>query len=157
VTSQIVIDLKEHPSRVPQYIELRNRYVELLLSTPVQLEETRRWLDGGGIEVRCLVEGEAMIGSVVLYLAKGGEVAFFVKEPGKGVGTRLLRIIEEVAKEKRQDRIWSWVLLSNEPAKMAFLKSGFIQEKISERVYRGKARKGFLFGKNLGLGRYADG
>lgn len=145
-----VIDLKDHPSLIPQYIELRNRYVELLLTTPVDLEGTRTWLTRETVEVRCLVEGEVLIGSVILYLDRDGEVAFFVREPGRGAGTQLLNVIGEVARERKQDRVWGWVLLENDPARRAFLKAGYALEGISVRIREGKSLAGYILEKRLG-------
>jgi GNAT superfamily N-acetyltransferase len=141
---QRVIDLKEHASYVAQYVDLRNRYVDLLLTNPVHVEETRTWLARDGIEVRCLVDRDVLIGCVILYLNRGGEVALFVKERGKGLATPLLHAVEEVARNKGRDDIWAWVLLGNEPAKRAFLKAGYVLDATTEKVHKGIVRKGYL-------------
>jgi hypothetical protein len=52
-----VIDLRDHPGYVEQYMEQRNRYSDLLLTRPVSREETEEWLQREGVVVRCLVEG----------------------------------------------------------------------------------------------------
>jgi len=143
------IDLKEHPSIVPQYVEMRNRYVDLLLTEPVTVEGTARWLRDGKVEVRCLVDEDLLKGSVILYFDREGEVAFFAGEPGKGIGTRLLAIVENVAREKGLGRMWARVLTSNEPAGRAFLKAGYALDGTMESAWRGKRHEVHVFRKVL--------
>ena len=52
-----VIDLRDHPGYMEQYIEQRNRYSDLLLTRPVSREQTEKWLREDGVVVRCLVDG----------------------------------------------------------------------------------------------------
>jgi hypothetical protein len=144
-----VIDLRKNLFYLQQYVESRNRYVDLLLSNAVTVDETRKWLDRERVEVRCLVEGEKLLGSAILYLAKDGEVAFFVEVPGAGVGTRLLHVIQEVASERKLDCVWAWVLVTNERAKRAFVKAGYIFDGFTERVYGNEVRMGCIFRKKI--------
>ncbi len=84
------IDLKERRSFVAQYVELRNSHRDVLLTREVSLPETLAWLDRTDVEIRCLVDNGVIAGAVLLYPEKGGEIAIFVKEPGQGLGSRLL-------------------------------------------------------------------
>src|SRR5208283_5873663 len=106
------VDLKTHRSYVQQYLDLRNAHRDLLLTRELTLEETIPWLDATDTEIRCLVNGHIVVGVVMLYLEKNGEVSFFTRDPRKGLGSKLLRVIEQVARERKIDKIWAWVLIT---------------------------------------------
>jgi len=146
---QRMIDLKKDEFFIPQYVELRNRYVDLLLTNPVTAEETKEWLRKEDIEVRCLVDDHVLIGAVILYLDRQGEVAFFVKNRNRGTGSQLLEIIERVAKGRRLNSLWAWVMSSNVTARKAFTKNGYLLEGAAERRYKGKVLHGFVLRKKL--------
>ena len=145
-----VIDLRDHPRYVEQYMEQRNRYSDLLLTRPVSREETEEWLQRDGVVVRCLVEGGILEGTVILYLDRGGEVAFFARQPGRGVGPRLLGIIEETGHKNGLVRMWAWVLCVNERARRVFQKCGYSEIAVTERVHVGMIYKGFFMTKAIG-------
>jgi RimJ/RimL family protein N-acetyltransferase len=115
----------------------------------VNASETREWLKKNDIEIRSLVENDILLGVVILYLNKEGEISFFAKELNKGIGSRLLNIIEEVAKKKNLKSIWAWVLGENLIAQKAFEKNGFKKESVSEKEYKGVLRKGIQYKKYL--------
>jgi len=144
-----IIDLKKDESFISQYVDLRNRYVELLLSNLVTVTETKKWLTDEDVEVRCLIEDNVLIGAVILYMKKKGEVAIFVKDQKRGIGTKLLNVIEKVAKEKNLNGVWAWVLKDNFIAQRVFEKNGFIKEALSERKYKGLVKQGFKYKKLL--------
>jgi len=144
-----IIDLKQDEFFLPQYVELRNHYVDLLLTNSVTVDETKDWLVKENVEVRCFVDSQTLIGVVILYLNKEGEVAFFVKNRNRGVGSQLLKVIEEVAKGKKLNGLWSWVMSSNLAAQKAFTKNGYLLEGETERRYRNKILRGFVFRKKL--------
>ena len=96
-----IIDLKKEAGFVDQYIELRNRYAELLLTSAVEMTGTRQWLKRGDIEIRGIADGGVLLGVVILYLDRDNEIAFFARERNRGIGSKLLSIIESVAVEKR--------------------------------------------------------
>lgn len=148
-----VVDLKENAGFIRQYVDLRNRYVDLLLTREVLREETGEWLEKPEVEVRCLVEGDVLAGAVILYLGRGGEVAFFVREPGKGVGSELLRIIEGVGMERGLRSLWAWVLRTNIPALKTFLKNHYIIDGETEKWHKGSAYRGYLLKKRISPGR----
>jgi ribosomal protein S18 acetylase RimI-like enzyme len=90
-----------------------------------------------------------LIGAVILYLNKDNEVAFFVKDRNRGIGSQLLRAIEEVAREKKLKGIWAWVLSSNTVAQKSFLKDGYLMEEKTQRRYNDKDHEGVIFRKKL--------
>ena len=142
-----IVDLKKDKSFVSQYVDLRNTHIELLLTTPVTIPETIEWLLNKNIEVRCLIQNNILIGVAILYLNKRGEIAFFVKEQKKGVGSQLLNIIEEVARERTLDSVWAWVLSSNVNAQRAFIKNEYFLVRKGKRKYNNKTLRGFVFRK----------
>ena len=144
-----IIDLRKREDFINQYVQLRNAYAELLLTSPVNVSETREWLQKNDIEIRSLVENDILLGVVILYLNKEGEISFFVKESSKGIGSRLLNIIEEVAKKKNLKSIWAWVLEENLIAQKAFEKNRFKKESVSWKEYKGIVRKGIQYKKYL--------
>ena len=144
-----VIDLKKDDRFVGQYVHLRNSYVDLLLTSCVGNSETREWLKNEDVEVRGLVSDDVLTGVAILYMNKGGEIAFFAKEKNRGIGGRLLALIEEVARKRKLDTIWGWVVDGNLIAQRVFQKSGFVSEGMSEREYGGSIRRGVKYTKCL--------
>lgn len=145
-----VVDLKRTRSYVSQYVELRNRYSQLLVTRPVTVAETEKWLDNAQVSVRCLVLEGKVIGAAVLNFERGGEVTFIAAIKGQGVGPRLLQVIEEAAREKKSDSIWAWVLSGNLIAQKAFASNGYVKEKEISRIYGGKKVNGISFRKLIG-------
>jgi RimJ/RimL family protein N-acetyltransferase len=146
---QKIIDLKKDKKFIEQYVELRNKYTDLLLTDSVDISGTEEWLKKSNIEIRAIVEDDILHGVVILYLNRDAEVAFFAKEKSKGTGSKLLQIIEKVAKQKELPYIWAWVLEENLIAQRVFEKAGFKREGIDEREYKGLIRKGVNFRKML--------
>ena len=145
-----IIDLKEKDNLIEEYVHLRNRYAELLLTLPVNVPETKEWIKkNDDVEVRGFVQNNILLGVAILYLNRGGEVAFFAKEQQKGIGSKLLKIIEEVAREKKLKGVWAWVLSANTIAQKSFMKNGYLLEQKTERKFNDKDVEGFIFRKNL--------
>jgi len=145
-----IIDFKEKEYFIEQYVHLRNSYTDLLLTSPVNIPETKECLKKtNDIEIRGIVQDNILLGVVILYLNREGEIAFFVKKQNQGMGSRLLEIIEGVAKEKNLRSIWGWVLKENLIAQRVFEKKGFIKEGRSEREYRGIINHGIKYKKFL--------
>lgn len=142
-----VIDLKKDESFIPQYVDLRNRYSELLLTNPIAVNETKLWLMNEDVEVRCLIEDGILTGAAILYLNKKGEISFFARDPNKGIGSRLLAIIENVGRGRNLQSVWAWVLKENVIAQKVFEKNGFIREGIIEKECRGMLREGIKYQK----------
>lgn len=146
---QRIIDLKAEEIFVGEYVSLRNRYHELLLTKPVNVAETKEWLRDDQIEIRGLVKDNVLLGVVILYLNRDGEIAFIATARHQGIGTELLKIIEQVAKEKKLKSLWAWVLSDNMAAKRAFEKNGYRMEGESPRFYEGKRRTGIQVRKEI--------
>lgn len=147
-----IIDLKKDEFFIPQYVELRNHYVDLLLTNSVSADETKEWLGREDVEIRCLIEDNVLTGAAILYLNKKGEVAFFVKNRNRGVGSQLLKVIEEVAKGKKLNSLWAWVMSSNLAAQKTFIKNGYLLEGETEKRFRDKVFPGFVFRKRIVIG-----
>jgi GNAT superfamily N-acetyltransferase len=145
-----VIDLKKEKKLLQQYVDLRNQYVHLLLTLPVFLDKTEEWLRKTDTEVRGIVQDETLYGVAILYVNMGGEIAFFVREQNKGLGSQLLNIIETVAMERGVKAVWAWVLDNNEIAQKVFEKSGYMrEERIEKKVYNQKDYQGIIYRKEL--------
>ncbi|MEW6740277.1 MAG: GNAT family N-acetyltransferase [Nitrospirota bacterium] len=148
-STEEIINLKEHDFFIEQYINLRNSYAELLLTLPVNISDTKEWLKKNDIEIRGVVQDITLLGVVILYLNKNGEIAFFVREQNKGFGGMLLDIIEKLAIERGLKSVWAWVLKDNLIAQRVFEKKGFIKEEIIEREYKGVIKQGIRYKKYL--------
>jgi len=143
------VNLKERGDLVEQYVALRNTCLDLLLTRSVTAEETRQWLEQDGVEVLGLTEGDRLFGAVVLYKDRDNEIAFFASDRGQGIGTELLRIIEEVASWQGLHTIWGWVLCRNLAAQKTFEKAGFSRTGESTKTYAGKVESGFEYRKHV--------
>jgi ribosomal protein S18 acetylase RimI-like enzyme len=146
-----IVDLKKEDKFICQYITLRNSYCDMLLTSPVDMKGTEKWLKekGDNVEILGLVESGDLSGVSILYLDKNGEIAFFSKDPNKGTGDRLLKIIEKAARSRKVSYIWAWVLKDNSIAQHVFEKNGFIKEKDDMREYGGVMKKGVFYRKGL--------
>lgn len=144
-----IIDLKYEEAFIGEYVSLRNRYSEPLLAKPVNVRETKEWLKGNDIETRGIVQESTLMGVAILYLKRNGEIAFFAKHQNQGIGAKLLKIIERVAKEKNLHSVWAWVLCDNVAAKRTFQKNGYTMECESSRFYKDRNKRGVTFRKEI--------
>ena len=149
IVAMEIIDLKKEKSFIEQYVQLRNKYTELLLALPVNILDTKEWLKKNDVEIRGIVQNNVLLGVTILYLSKGGEVSFFVKDKNAGLGSKLLDIIDEIAKDKRMESVWAWVLDYNFIAQKVLEKKGYIKQGMSEREYGGTVKQGFKYKKKL--------
>ena len=113
------------------------------------ISKTKNWLRRNDIEVRGFAQDDVLLGVVILYMHNDGEVACFVRYPNKGIGSKLLKIIEGVAKEKKLGSIWTWVRIDNSIARRVFEKNGFRKTEISEREYDNTLKQGIEYKKLL--------
>lgn len=143
------VNLRQREDLIEQYVNLRNSYTDVLLTLPVDVDRTKEWLKKADVEVMGLAKDNILMGVVILYLHRDGEVAFFARERNKGTGSRLLDIIERVAKEKGLRFLWGWVLEDNLIARRTFEKNGYIRKETAGREYKGILKKGVRFTKNL--------
>jgi len=144
-----IVNLKEEPDFVAQYVSLRNLYCDLLLTTPVNVPETKTWLERDDIEIRGIVRGNELIGIAILYLNRKGEIAFFAKHLHSGIGSRLLSVIETTARERGLQEVWAWVLTENTNAQKTFLKNGYRSDGESTKRYMGAEKTGVIFRKQI--------
>ena len=145
------LDLEADSPWVTPYVALRNQYVDLLLSEPVDVASTRRWLgDNDGTKVRCLIDGDRLLGCLILYPSRDGEVAFFAADKGSGIGARLLCLIPDLAASMDLDSVWAWVRTDNRIAQKVFEKCGFYSVGIETRVYTGEQILGIRYVRHLG-------
>jgi len=144
-----IIDLRKDPDFIEQYVNLRNGYCDVLLTSPINVADTRIWLQRDDIEIRGIVRGHVLAGVVMLFLSRKGEIAFFTKHKGAGLGSRLLGIIEVAARERGLDGVWAWVLADNIGAQRAFEKNGFEKEGTFQKEYVGMMKHGIKYKKYL--------
>ena len=90
-----------------------------------------------------------MAGVAILYMNKGGEVSIFTGKSRCGFGSVLMRRIEDIARMRKMQSIWSWVLKDNIPARCFFEKEGFRSEGSGVKTYKGIVREGVVFRKIL--------
>jgi GNAT superfamily N-acetyltransferase len=145
-----IIDLKREKAFIEEYVSLRNRYCELLLTQRVNTEQTKKWLQDGNVEIRGIVQDTDLLGVAILYLDRQGEISIFAKTQHQGLGTRLLEVIEKVAKKRELHAVWAWVLTDNRAAQMTFKRNGYKMGRESSRVYKNQDRRGIIFRKEIG-------
>jgi GNAT superfamily N-acetyltransferase len=145
-----IVNLREEPQFIRQYIELRNLYRDQLLTNEVDLQGTEKWMANSNVEIICAVEGERLLGAVVLYLDRGGEVAFFVRTPGKGLGSRLLAAADLLVKKNGTDRLWAWTMKENFPAQRAFEKAGYKVVGNELKKFGHNSFQGAVYSKKIG-------
>ena len=146
---QSVLNLKSCIGLLPQYVELRNNYCELLLTHSVELYETNRWIKNTSAEIRVIEEENFILGVVLLYVDRGGEIAFFAKQQNRGIGTRLLNIVEDIANEIKLPLIWAWVREDNHVAAKVFNKCGYSMSGCEDRTYKEQTIRGIRYTKAL--------
>ena len=141
----IFVDLRERIDLVNQYVELRNRYQNFLLTKRVTLEETCNWIKSANVKILiCASEGK-LLGAAIIYFDKDNEVSIFVDKKSQGIGSKLLHKIVISANEMKLEKIWSWVLTSNIVAQKTFEKNCFIKNKIRTRYHNGKKFEGIEY------------
>jgi RimJ/RimL family protein N-acetyltransferase len=149
VEGELIVNLMEEPDFVEQYVQLRNRHCDVLLTTPVNITDTKEWLKNNDIEIRGITRNNKLIGVTILYLNRQGEIAFFTSVTHQGVGSRLLSVIESVARERGLSEVWAWVLSDNIIAQRTFEKSGYRRDRESTKEYQKKTMNGFVLRKGL--------
>lgn len=142
-----VLNLKEHHDLIPQYVELRNSYCELLLTQPVEVAETIQWMQNTSVQLRVIEEEYRILGVALLYPDRGGEVAFFARQKNKGIGTRLLEEIDGVAMLAKLPLIWAWVRDDNFVAAKVFEKCGYLRSGREGRIYKEQLIRGIRYTK----------
>jgi GNAT superfamily N-acetyltransferase len=149
VEGDLIVNLREELDFVEQYVQLRNRYCDVLLTTPVNIIDTKEWLKNNDIEIRGITRKNKLIGVTILFLNRQGEIAFFTSVTNQGVGSRLLSVIESVARERGLSEVWAWVLSDNIIAQRTFEKNGYRRDRESTKEYQKKTMNGFVLRKGL--------
>jgi GNAT superfamily N-acetyltransferase len=144
-----IVNLRERKEFLKRYVELRNRYIKELLTEKVTTPGTLKWIANTDVEIYGLVGKDTLLGVILVYIEKQGEVAFFAREPGKGYGSRLLKIANKIAKKRNLSYLRAWVNEGNVPAVRAFEKNGYIRQGVKIREYSEKRIKGFNFIKHF--------
>ncbi|MBP1681179.1 MAG: radical protein [Proteobacteria bacterium] len=140
-----IIHLKEHPSFIEAYVNLRNHHAKALYSSVMSVEETKIWLETKDVEVLIALENETLLGVGILYAHKEGEVTVFVAKPNQGIATKLLEAIKERGKDRKFSHLWAWVADENEASQRVFTKNGFIFLRSETKTVHDVAHQGAIF------------
>ncbi len=146
----VVVNLKKNQQWLTDYVFLRNKHLQALLSEKVDLAATKEWLRQNDVELYGIIDGGIFQGAVVIYIKENkgeGEVAFFTSNIGCGYGGRLLKITDVVAVERRLSKLCAWTRDNNVPAINVFRRNRYFLVKKTEKTYRGEKIKGYLFEK----------
>ena len=144
-----IVNIRENIEFLDEYVSLRNKYVDNLLSHHVTLQDTLKWLNNTDVELYGLVKGKEIIGVILIYVEKGGEITFFVKYPGRGLGSVLLQTAEKFAIKMDIKRLYAWTRCDNVAARRSFEKNGYTNQGIYIRDYEGNKIKGYKWVKDL--------
>lgn len=134
---------------LPQYVELRNVYCDLLLTHPVEISESVQWIKNTTAVIKVIEEENCVLGVLLLYIDRSGEVAFFAREHNKGIGTKLLKIADDEARQLGLPSIWAWVREDNFIAAKAFEKCGYAASGHEERDYKDEHIMGMKYTKQI--------
>lgn len=118
-----IVDLRKRLDLIPEYVELRNKYISELMSVPVTLESTNKWMSNHDALMIGVVstQGE-LIGACVIYKERNNELAIFVKHPGYGIGKFVIDNMTSLCIEYGIKRIWARTKDNNLIAKKFFNK-----------------------------------
>ena len=81
-----IVDQKSDHRFLDDYVNLRNSYVDLLLTRAINLEGTKACLAGNDVEIRGIIEDHVPKGVNLVNPIREGEVAFFVRIRGVKFG-----------------------------------------------------------------------
>ena len=101
--------------------------------------------------IRLIEEDNVVLGVVLLYPQRDGEVAFFTRNPRRGIGTRLLGIVEKLAREAQLPAVWAWVREDNPIAGRVFEKCGYRALGGEARIYQSGVINGTRYVRYLTL------
>jgi N-acetylglutamate synthase-like GNAT family acetyltransferase len=145
----MIVDLKKSPEFINQYVLLRNRFLDLLLTDKVTEEDTKNWLKNKNVEVICSIEENVLIGACIIHLYREGEITIFVKKSRKGTGTLLLKEVESVAKKKGLNKIWAFTRSDNSKAENFFLINGYHKKGSEMKKHKTVEVLGTVFEKKI--------
>ncbi len=131
-----IVNLIDTPRFMTEYVDLRNRYTKELLTAIVTVDETVAWLNGSNVHVLIAENGDELLGAIILYLDKNGEIAIFTKYQGKQIASALLQNMKNVAKKIYSlQSLWCWVANNNHASLRVFIKNDFVLFENTTRRY----------------------
>ena len=135
-----IIDLNANWEYIPGYVDLRNKFIEELMTQRITAEGTEKWLEGGEGQIHCVVEDGAVIAAVIV--RKRCEVTVFSDKPG--IGDSLLEEAEKMAYSMGMGKLWAKIHLTNSKSFKLFERGGYKHE---GRLYV----KNIHYGEKFGL------
>jgi GNAT superfamily N-acetyltransferase len=143
-----ILNLKEHPYLLKDYVKIRNTYYRDLLSDRVTIEQTGNWLTTRDVEVLVAYD-ISVIGACILHVYRNAEVTIFVTNTRKGIGSLLLNKIEELAIKRHIPYLWAWTNHSNLAAQALFKKNNYTPQSTAVKIYHDKPISGIVFEKSI--------
>lgn len=138
-----MINLGYNKQYIQSYVELRNQFIEELMTQKITVEGTKDWLSNDNGKIHCLIEDERVIAAVIV--RKRREVTVFSDR--SGMGDMLLREADKMAYEMGFDRVWAKIHLKNDKSIKLFERSGYNHE---GRFYLKHIHYGETFGLRKG-------
>jgi len=126
-----LVDLRKHPDLICDYVNLRNKYNYELMSSPITLESTEKWMLNHKALIMGVTESQELIGVCIIYQERNNELTIFVKYPHRGIGKFILDNMGSLCKEYNITEVWARVKSDNHSAKKFF-------EKEFDTIYRRK-------------------
>jgi ribosomal protein S18 acetylase RimI-like enzyme len=126
-----LVDLRKHPGLINDYVELRNKYVYELMSSPITLESTEKWMLDHKALMMGVIESQELIGACIVYPERNNELTIFVKYPHRGIGKFIIDNMGNLCREYNITEVWARVRPDNHSARKFF-------EKEFETIYRRK-------------------
>ena len=123
-----IVDLKSPGislDLIEQYVKLRNKYINYLNTSKINLEGTISWLKETNVYIRGIVKKDELWGVLIIYIDNDYEVSMFAKERYKGIGSILLKIADEIAEKEKITKLWARTKSYNVIASKSFLINGW--------------------------------
>ena len=117
------INLNDNRQYIQSYIDLRNKYTDELMTKVITVQGTIEWFENGqGGAIHCLIEDDGVVAAVIVHKRK--EVTIFSDKAG--MGDKLLKEAERMARNLGYDKLWARVKDGNYPAHAAFDRNGYV-------------------------------
>jgi RimJ/RimL family protein N-acetyltransferase len=140
------VDIKSADSdMLLQYVGLRNMYVTELATEKVELEETLCWLKQTPVIIQGMVEDDELRGVGIVYRDRHDELTYFARYPRRGIGTLILKRMEDLASAHGIDRLWAKVNSNNVASARCLIRNGWVRTKSeNKRTYFAKSLRSDL-------------
>lgn len=135
-----IINLKENLGFVEEYVTLRNAWKQNLLTDEVDLDKSYEWVKNSNTIILGVLENRQLTGVGMVYLDKENEIALFVKNQKKGLGTLIMRHLINEMKERNFSYLRGWTYNPN--MRKLFEKYNFKYLGERERAFKGEYYKG---------------